>query len=217
VILKTKTSTRTLLCLGVVIAGFFVGSSGEMNFSLKGTVFGVTSSLFVALNGIFSKKMLPLVENSKGKLLFYMNVNASMLFVPLMVLTGEITTIQDNLEIFLSLKYWIMMVLSGVLGFFIGVAVLQLIKVTSPLSNNIAGTAKACLQTLLALVFFGNDTTAQALFGVFMVIFGSSAYAYVRKMEQEAEQNTATAADYAPVAAEEPTGDNELELQSTAS
>ena len=71
VFLGIKTSVAVLICCGVVIFGFYIGSDGEIDFSLLGTVFGVLSSLFVSLNSIYTKKMIPLVENNSWKLCFY--------------------------------------------------------------------------------------------------------------------------------------------------
>jgi GDP-fucose transporter C1 len=47
----------TVSCLGIVILGFLMGITGEINFSVIGTFAGVMSSLFVSLNSIFTKKV----------------------------------------------------------------------------------------------------------------------------------------------------------------
>lgn len=171
------------MTLLVVILGFFIGSEGEINFSLIGTLFGVASSVFVSLNSIYTKKVLPAVGGNKWTLAWVNNLNACLLFLPLIVLTGELGLIMQNLDILFSLKYWFGMVLTGVLGFMIGIVVVMQISLTSPLTNNISGTAKACLQTILALFIWRNPTSFRALLGVFMVIFGSMLYAYVRQRE----------------------------------
>lgn len=64
-ILGDKTSLKTCGCLLIVIVGFFVGSEGEVNFSLMGTAFGVLSSVFVCLNAIYTSKVMPLVDKDK--------------------------------------------------------------------------------------------------------------------------------------------------------
>jgi len=46
--------------------------------------------------------------------------------------------------------------LTGVTGFLINIAVFMQIKVTTPLTNTISGTAKACFQTLLAWAIWRN-------------------------------------------------------------
>ena len=54
------------------------------------------------------------------------------------------------------------------------------IKVTSPLTHNISGTAKACVQTALAFWIWQNPTTVENLLGIALVLLGSMAYTYVR-------------------------------------
>lgn len=71
IILGLTTSLPVLLCCGIVIFGFFIGSEGEIAFSFLGTVFGVFASLFVSLNSIFTKKMITAVDNNSWKLCFY--------------------------------------------------------------------------------------------------------------------------------------------------
>ena len=56
-LLGMGSTCKTIACLGVVILGFVIGSWGEINFSLPGTVAGIMSSLFVSLNSIFTKRV----------------------------------------------------------------------------------------------------------------------------------------------------------------
>ena len=85
-LLGKSTSTLTSATLLVVIVGFYFGIDGEIDFSLIGTAAGVLSSVFVSLNSIYTSKVLPKVNNDKSLLLYYNNLNASMLFLPLIVL-----------------------------------------------------------------------------------------------------------------------------------
>jgi solute carrier family 35 (GDP-fucose transporter), member C1 len=82
-ILGKSTSLITCSTLLVVIVGFIAGIQGEIDFSLVGTAAGVLSSVFVSLNAIYTSKMLPVVDGDKSLLLFYNNLNATILFVPL--------------------------------------------------------------------------------------------------------------------------------------
>lgn len=85
-ILGKTTSLPTCATLLVVIFGFYLGIEGEINFSLFGTLAGVVSSIFVSLNSIFTAKVLPLVNEDKSLLLYYNNVNAMILFIPLIMI-----------------------------------------------------------------------------------------------------------------------------------
>jgi len=82
-VLGKSTNLITCSTLIVVIAGFILGINGEIDFSLVGTSAGILSSVFVSLNSIFTSRMLPVVDNDKSMLLFYNNMNATILFVPL--------------------------------------------------------------------------------------------------------------------------------------
>jgi hypothetical protein len=91
-ILGKYTHWQLIATLSIVILGFFLGIEGELNFSLIGTASGVISSVFVSLNSIYTSKILPVVNNDKSLLLFYNNLNACILFMPLifMMETGVI-------------------------------------------------------------------------------------------------------------------------------
>lgn len=96
--LGVNTSISTCGTLLVVILGFYLGIDGEVHLSVFGTVAGVVSSLFVSLNSIYTAKILPTVNNDKSLLLYYNNVNALILFLPL-ILAFE-SEVSNNINIF---------------------------------------------------------------------------------------------------------------------
>jgi len=180
--LGIPTSCKTICCLAIVIGGFVVGTHGEINFSLEGTVSGVLSSLFVSLNSIFTKKVLPVVDDNHWKLTFYNNLNASFFFLPL-VYWFERDVIINSLDKLSSVGFWAVMSLAGFFGFSIGIVTVLQIKATSPLTHNISGTAKAAVQSLMAFYLWGNSWTELGIFGIFMVLGGSLLYTIVRMSE----------------------------------
>ena len=187
VFLGEKTSMLALGCCGVMILGFYVGVDNEVHFSFWGTVFGVTSSLFVSLNAIYTKKVISAVSNNKWKLALYNNLNACVMFPPLILLTGEGQIISQHAHLLYSTSFWLKMFLGGFFGFAIGIVVVFQITLTSPLTHNISGTAKAALQTVLALWIYQNPITAAGASGVVLVLAGSLLYAYVRTWEMDAK------------------------------
>jgi GDP-fucose transporter C1 len=183
VMLGSPTSPKTGLCLLVVILGFFMGANGELNFSVKGTVAGIASSLFVSLNSIFTKKVLPAVDNDHWKLTFYNNINAIVLFLPLMAYF-EAGIIYEALGHQLtSGLFWSAMCVAGFFGFSIGIVTVLQIKATSPLSHNISGTAKAAVQSMMAFYIWGNQATFLGVTGIFVVLGGSLLYTLVKMRE----------------------------------
>lgn len=149
-----------------------------------GVFFGVMASVSVALNAIFTKKVLPLLDNNIWKLTFYNNINASLLFLPLMFFFGDFTEIM-NFPKLDNIHFWTFMVMSGILGFGIGFITGLQIQVTSPLTHNISGTAKACAQTVIACLYYNDIKPVLWWVSNLVVLGGSGAYAEVRRQEMK--------------------------------
>lgn len=162
------------------------GSSGEL--SSLGIMFGVLASLCVSLNAIYTKKVLPIVDSNIWRLQLYNNFNAVFLFLPLMVLSGEVQIIY-GFHMLRSSYFWGMMFLGGLFGIAIGYVTGLQIKVTSPLTHNVSGTAKACAQTILSVTVNHEIKTALWWFSNALVLGGSTAYTFVKHSEMKAEHN----------------------------
>lgn len=98
---------------------FYVTSNTAGSLSIIGVVFGVLASASVALNAIYTKKVLPFVDNNVWRLTLYNNINACILFLPLMVFFGEVHEIYEFPKLS-SLNFWNWMIVSGIFGFGIG-------------------------------------------------------------------------------------------------
>lgn len=188
IILGQKTSVKAVLCCLIIISGFLIGvdQEGTTNtISYSGVLFGILASLCVSLNAIFTKKFIPLVDNNIWRLQLYNNFNACLLFLPLMLILGEFKEIASFPKLGSS-YFWFMMTMGGLFGIAIGYITGLQIKVTSPLTHNISGTAKACVQTIISVSYFHEVKTALWWLSNAMVLGGSLAYTYVRHGEMKA-------------------------------
>ena len=183
-ILNVKTSMLTVGCCAIVMAGFGIGSFGELHFSLIGWLFGIVSSVFAALYGIYVKKALNVLNDDKDTLLNYNTILSVILLLPLILVTGEAQVVMSDPKMRLW-RSWLELTISGVFGLLINVATYLQISYTSPLTHNMSGTVKACIQTLLGVYLLGETKTWLGYVGIVFVIGGSAAYTFVRKMEQE--------------------------------
>lgn len=189
VILKQKTSSPALICCSVIVGGFLLGIDQENaagSLSFVGVLFGVLASGFVALYSIYIKKMLPNVHDNVVLLTFYNNINAVIMFLPLIALNGEYRAI-SSFEHLSSRSFWSLMFVSGIFGFAISFLVSLQVKVTSPLTNNISGTAKACAQTVIAAVWYKEPKYIFWWSSNGIVLLGSLAYTRVRHLEMRKE------------------------------
>uniref|UniRef100_A0A8C6U3K5 Solute carrier family 35 member C1 n=1 Tax=Neogobius melanostomus TaxID=47308 RepID=A0A8C6U3K5_9GOBI len=174
VILKQSTSVPSLLSCGVILGGFWLGIDQEGmagSLSWTGVVYGVLASACVSLNAIYTKKVMPAVDGNIWKLSYYNNVNACVLFVPLMIVFGEFHRVASFSRL--------------VFGFAIGYVTGLQIKYTSPLTHNVSGTAKACAQTVIAVVYNASSKSLLWWTSNLMVLGGSSAYTWVKSLEMK--------------------------------
>lgn len=190
VLLGQKTSIRCILCCAFIIFGFYLGVDQESvlgSFSLLGTFYGVIGSLMLSLYSIFTKKVLPHVNQEVWLLSYYNNAYSIILFLPLIVINGELAVLW-NYQLFNSGYFWMQMFIGGICGFAIGYFTSLQIKVTSPLTHNISGTAKACAQTVIATQWY--DETKNWLWWTSNIIVLCSSALYARFKQLEMERNS---------------------------
>jgi GDP-fucose transporter C1 len=120
-----------------------------------GAFCGIASSIFVALNAIYTTRCLPCVDKNVWRLCLYNNFNACILFLPLMLIFGELPVLFNYPKLF-NMAFLFAMTVAGILGFAMGYVSGYQIQMTSPLTHNVSGTAKSYVQTLIAVVVYSE-------------------------------------------------------------
>ena len=188
-LLGQKTSLNAIMACGVIVLGFYLGVDQEGaggTLSVSGVIFGALASLFVSLNAISTKKVLPQVNDNIWMLTLYNNINATVLFIPLIIVMGEVPVISTS-SVMIMPTFWVEMFMGGIFGFAIGYVTGLQIKVTSPLTHNISGTAKAAAQTVIATQVNAESKTFMWWMSNAIVLLGSLFYAKVKQMEMAAK------------------------------
>lgn len=198
-----STSRKTICACVIVIFGFILGSIGRGGgdsfkdhgvspayAKMAGIVFGLLSSVFVSLYGIFVKRKLAVVANNEWRLLNYNTAISFWLIVPVIFLAGENGVLHES--VLRSPRFWVDMTVTGVFSFLICVAIFIQVKFTSPLTNNISGTAKACCQTILAIIVWHSKVSPEGVLGIILVLGGSGWYSFIRYQEMMEKKKAAT-------------------------
>ncbi|CAD6199079.1 unnamed protein product [Caenorhabditis auriculariae] len=187
-IMYKKAAPLATYCCFFIVFGFCLGVNQEDlsgSISTVGVFYGVLASFFVALYAFLTRSALKSVDNNLWKLAMYNNLNALILFIPLVALNGEIGEV-INFPLLRDPAFWVPLVLSGFLGFMMSYVTGWQIQATSPLTHNISGTAKAAAQTVIAVIYWAEAKTALWWLSNFTVLFGSTAYTYVQKTLMDA-------------------------------
>jgi GDP-fucose transporter C1 len=173
----------------VIIFGFWLGVDQEHiagSLSVVGTFFGVLGSLLLSLYSIRTKQTLPVVNQDIWLLSYYNNIYSIFIFIPLMIINGELTIVYNYDKLGYSF-FWGAMMIGGMFGFAIGYLTALQIKVTSPLTHNVSGTAKACAQTVLATYWFNEQKSFLWWISNIIVLTASAFYARIRQLDLSKE------------------------------
>ncbi|EZA50900.1 putative GDP-fucose transporter [Ooceraea biroi] len=114
------------------------------------------------------------------------------IFIPLMIISGDLVSVY-NYDKLGQPFFWGAMTVGGVFGFAIGYFTALQIKVTSPLTHNVSGTAKACAQTVLATYWFNEEKSFLWWMSNVVVLAASAFYARIRQLDLSKEYKAAEA------------------------
>jgi len=181
---KVITNEIKLSCL-VVFIGFSLGSIGEEDLEIKGLIAGVISCIFVAYYNVLVKTTILVFQKNQWRLMIYNTTISIFLFIPPIIADGSLSKILFDEKYKVPEGIWTALVISGVVGILINIAIFMQINYTSPLTGSISGTVKACLQTILGIIIFQNYVSPLNGIGITITIIGSAWYSHIGYRESK--------------------------------
>ncbi|KAI0715411.1 hypothetical protein C8Q76DRAFT_730628 [Earliella scabrosa] len=189
---RSVPSFRVLLAAFIVTFGFFVGVAPDSAAahwreapSQSSIIYGVLSSLFIAIHAVLIKVSLPHAHNSTIQLAYWQNFGSAILLAPFIVFQGELAKLSElyrtptwNAEVFV----WGSIV-TGIFGFLLCVAGLLSIKVTSPVTHMFSSAARSAIQTLLGVWLFSDLLTRNRVASILIIAAGTMYYTWVKHVE----------------------------------
>jgi len=139
--------------------------------------------LFQAMYQVCIKRVLPYTENNSNLLLLYNLLLSSIIFLPVIFLCNESKGFYE-LEFRPSSRdfytSWGTLIFSGVLGTLINLSTYMCVSATSPLTFNIVGFSKSCVQSLGGVFFLGETVGLQSGLGILLTLIASGWYSKLK-------------------------------------
>ena len=140
---SSQPSSKVWIAAGIVTLGFLTGISPNKDLpvtaapSMISIIYGLLSSLFIAIHAVLIKASLPHCNNSTIELAYWTNLGSAVIVAPLILLNGEIGTFVDQARSaeWDSRTFVYGSMVTGVFGFLLCVAGLLSIKITSPITH----------------------------------------------------------------------------------
>eukprot|EP00386_Alphamonas_edax_P011643 GDKI01036727.1.p1 GENE.GDKI01036727.1~~GDKI01036727.1.p1 ORF type:complete len:415 (+),score=73.90 GDKI01036727.1:174-1418(+) len=188
-ILAQHTSLKCIFACAVVVLGFVVGSLDPSALTFLGVAAGLLSSVAQAVNNVLVKRSLPYVDGNQNVLLSYNLTMAIVLFLPCIWVAGEweaFYSLPWNLRDPRAVQVWGALFLSGILAILVNIATFLVIKFTNPVTFNMVGLVKSCVQTVGGVMVFGEVLSLQSLIGILLSVVGSYGYGKFKLEESQA-------------------------------
>ncbi|VDB86577.1 unnamed protein product [Peniophora sp. CBMAI 1063] len=200
---RTKPKIQPVLASAIITLGFFIGVAPERSLpvasipSVISLVYGLLSSLMIALHAVLIKSALPICNNSTIQLAYWTNLGSAILLAPFILIVGEpskllalVSEPQSNIRILL----WGSLV-TGIFGFLLCIAGLLSIKVTSPVTHMVSSAARSVLQTLLGVWIFSDILTIQRMTSLSAILGGTLYYTWLKSSQSGPTQQTSRPRD----------------------
>lgn len=177
---STQFGSRTLLGIGLVLLGFFVGILYDLQQALTlniGIVLGVWSSLTTAVETVVLKRYS---DQDDGlhmlQLLFMSSFLSILIYTPLMILT-EFDQVSSIKSTRLS-EFFISALSSGLVALLLSISTWLQVKITSPVTHTVVAATRGVLQSLLASIVFSEVMPVHRIFGTGFILIGTGLYTW---------------------------------------
>ncbi|KAJ1611983.1 DP-fucose transporter [Cryptosporidium canis] len=179
-ILNQRFSLNTMISCIIVMTGFIIGAFDSKTLSANGVIFGICSSIIQSFYSVLVKKKLNVVNNNQIQLLYYQLFLSSIMFVPILIITGEIGNLFSifnfNQGIIKTLLILNCLIVSGVLSVMINISTFKLINRTNSITFNIVALFKSSIQSIGGILVFNEVFTTRSIFGIILTILGTFMY-----------------------------------------
>ncbi|KAF6766678.1 hypothetical protein DFP72DRAFT_867281 [Ephemerocybe angulata] len=188
---RTTPSQKVVGAAGIVTLGFMLGVAPSKDLpvsaipSTLSLIYGVMSSVFIAIHAVLIKSSLPSCNNSTIQLAWWTNAGSAVILLPFVFLHGEPWKLIDlysngawDGRVFLYGS-----LVTGVFGFLLCVSGLLSIKVTSPVTHMFSSAARSVLQTLIGVMAFKDILTTNRALSIGTILCGTMFYTWLKSRE----------------------------------
>lgn len=178
-ILNVRQKFSIICTIIAMIGGSFIAAAADLTFNAIGYLLVMTSNVFTAANGVYTKKTIDAREINKHEILFY---NAVFTIIPLIVLS----CLTNNIDTLYSFPHWLELgfilsfLSSCVMGYLLMFSTVLCTHYNSALTTTIVGTLKNILTTYVGM-YIGGDYKFSLLnfIGLNVSLIGSLVYSYL--------------------------------------
>jgi len=171
-------STAAYASMIPMCGGVMLCTAGELNFNLIGFIAVVSSTLLRGVKSIIQGRLLTAPEDKFDSLTLLHHLSRSSI-LPLGTYSAlfEYQAVNDPLLTGSSaVKLWSLILVSGLVAFFLNLMNFLVTKYTSAVTLQVLGNVKVVISIAISLLIFGNQVSSWSTAGCIITLAGVAAY-----------------------------------------
>ncbi|EPX73174.1 triose phosphate transporter [Schizosaccharomyces octosporus yFS286] len=181
-LLHQKTHAFPLIGCFLVMLGFVFGVQFEQHVPVIGIVLGIWSSFTTAIESVAVKHYVHEFPTLDLIYIFATYMSGFCLFLSISSL--ELYSVVRSVNGAQIAKFSMILLASSCSNFYLNIATFTQIKVTSPVSYMISVATRGVLQTLFAVAFLGETLYVNRIYGVVLILGGTTLYTLAKEHER---------------------------------
>lgn len=169
----------TKLSFGVMLAGAMAASVGDSYITFLGFFWMVANCLSTSAYILYMKHATRTVKLSKFGMVYYNNVLATLLLLPVTILNGDLATFLQRSDLY-TFDYAMKNSWAGFVGFFLNFASLTCISVTGPTTYAIVGSMNKIPTAFIGFLAFDTPIDPQTWAFMSVSLVGGFIYSYAK-------------------------------------
>ncbi|KAH0946121.1 hypothetical protein HN011_005675 [Eciton burchellii] len=174
---RKRFSILVKLTLIPIILGVMINFYYDIQFNIIGTIYATLGVFVTSLYQVMINRKQKEFQMDPMQLLFY---QAPLSAIMLLIIVPILEPIGQTLTHNWSLLDIAMVILSGVVAFFVNLTSYWIIGKTSPLTYNMVGHSKFCLLLLGGSLIFHETLAINQVIGITLTLVGIILYAHVK-------------------------------------
>lgn len=181
VVFRSRLRAPALMALVPITGGVALASVTELEFHLGGFIAALTACFLTGLKFVLSSQMLAgRYKLDSINLLYYMCPPSLAFLIPIVIALERDGVIAWFSAPTRTSTDYMLLVLSGVVSFFLNVTLFIVLKATSSVTVTVAGNVKTVLVIGVSIIIFQNAVTIVNMLGCLIAIGGCCWYGLIK-------------------------------------
>jgi len=180
-------SFLTQLAFGVMLLGAILASHKDAHATFVGLFWMLCNCVFTAGYVLYMKHATQTVKLSKFGMVYFNNVLAALILVPVTLFNGEAMDFYRREDLH-NPYYFVTNVFAGFVGFFLNFASLSCVAATGPTTYAIVGSVNKIPTSVIGWALFDAEISKEAFFFICVSMMGGFIYSYSKIKEARDKQ-----------------------------